>query len=185
MSKITVTGRLISNMHKAKTSTEYPDRGARHSVMVVLDSKSAAKLKAQTQAFIKEEWPKGTPNQFSNWVEREGDDPERPTFEKPFIACYSASPIPGFIKRGGKPVKLVGEELEDVIYPGCNVAVACHIYKPTKGGASVSIAADMVLFNGDNERMGGQDPDEAFKDFEDIDPDLNDADAADPFADAA
>lgn len=176
--RVTVTGRFIGGgLWEPRKTTE--DSAEKYSTCVVLNSGQASKVEKVVNAAIVEKWGNKKPSGLQIWGVREGDEEEfEASFEQEFINPKAGKPPQTLIKRGGVVEKVTEEE--DILYPGCYVAVSIGAYaydgdkkKSIKPGVSLNVRA--IMFTKDGERLGDVVNAEAeFEDFESAETDEED-----------
>jgi hypothetical protein len=136
MTKLTLTGRLVSNIFTAK---EQQTTGVhKFWAQVVLDDNQLQKLKDAKQQALKEIFGDKIPqgSGLVDYVERIGDDPEYDlTFEKHFVRASSVKPIKTYLKVSGQLSLLEKSDAAIYFYPGAYVAISLDIYGKTKAEA--------------------------------------------------
>lgn len=163
MAKVTLQGRLVSNIFKKKAQEATGKE--KYWVQVVLNDGEIEKLRAKKQEVLKEVFadkiPQGTA--LSDYLERKGDDPEYDlTFNNYFIRSSTDKPVKCYIKSSPKDFKQVGQDEAPMhFYAGAYVAVSVDIYAKTKaeaanmgGKAFISSSVRGLLFVRDGEQLG-------------------------------
>ena len=140
----------------------------KYTLNLVLNDGEEKKVESAIKAAIQEKWGGKTPAGMMQWALRKGDDPEYASFDKYYINAkantVSAKGVP--LKRPGTFIKRDGvlhtvEATDDIIYPGCFVAVEVNVYcynedKAKNMKAGVSIGFNKVLFRKHGERLTSQ-----------------------------
>jgi len=140
MGKVTVTGRLVSNIFKPKAQEQSGIE--KYWVQVVLDEGQLDKLRQQKQILLKEVFGDKIPqgSALSDYVERKGDDPEyENTFNQYFVRSSHKNPIKCYIKPSPSELKILdAEEAPRYLYAGARVAVSLDLYGKTKADAAAA-----------------------------------------------
>lgn len=163
--KVTVTGRFVGG------ALFEANEDGKHSACIVLDDGENEKVEAIRDNAIKNKWGSKVPRGLTDWTVREGDDEEyEASFDRFYInpKCPAKSAPKTVIRVAGK----IEQVDEDIIYPGCYVAVSVNAYgmdanTEKKMKASVNLGLGNVMFLRDGERLGGgSNPEDDFGDFE-------------------
>lgn len=188
MPNVVVKGRFIGGAIWAPKKTNESGK-EQYTCNLVLDDGEEKKLEDAVKAAIMEKWDGKAPPGMQNWVLRKGEDPEyEASFGRYFVNAkantINSNGVPlkapaKFVRRGGNLVQVTMDD--DVIYPGCYVAVELSVYaydgdktKNIKPGVSTSF--NKMLFIRDGERLTRQtSPEEAFEgyDSEELDADMD------------
>jgi hypothetical protein len=157
-----------------------PKGKEQYTANIVLDDGEEQKLLAAMEDVIREKWGGKPPSGLQKWAVRKGDDEEYETsFGKWYVNAKAGTvsgkgvPLarPGtFVKRDGA---LYGvEATDDVIYPGCYVAIELSVYGydgDKKNGIMPGITCgfNKVLFLKNGPRLSSQtSADTVFADFD-------------------
>lgn len=152
----TVTGRFIGGgLFQPRTQEE--GKPPRHNACVVLDEGQEDKIKLALTYARNEKWGSKKPAGLTIWGVRKGEDEE---FENSYGMSYinpKSSRLPELlVKRNGKFVQVT--EDDDLLYPGCYVAVSVEAYgydgdkaKSIKPGVSLNLRG--VMFRRHGERL--------------------------------
>lgn len=169
--KVTVKGRFVGGgLFEARQGAT--DKTAKFSACVVLNDGEDKKIDKIIQAAVKEKFPNKKPAGMQIWGVREGDDEDfEASFDQKFINPKSSKSPQTLVKREGVAHEVTQED--DILYPGCYVAVSVGAYaypadkdKGIKAGASLQVRA--VMFMKDGERLGDVvDADEEFGEIDD------------------
>ena len=184
-SKVTVRGRFIGGaLWEAKTDPQNPEKKPKFSACVVLDEGEAEKVNAIVERAVAEKWGKKIPAGMQDWGVRRGDDPEyEASYEKDFINPKSTRKPQALAKRAGMVGPVARDE--DMIYPGCRVAVSVSAYaydgdRKANIKAGVTLNCRAVMYLGKGERLDGSfdmsNADSEFADMEAEDIDVADED---------
>jgi len=163
MAKVTLQGRLVSNIFKKKAQETTGKE--KYWVQVVLNDGEIDKLRKVKQEVLKEVFEDKIPqgSGLSDYVERKGDDPEYDlTFNNYFVRSSTDKPVKCYIKHSPKDFKQVTQEEAPLhFYAGAYVAVSLDIYAKTKaeaanmgGKAFISSGVRGLLFVRDGEQLG-------------------------------
>lgn len=166
MAKVTLQGRLVSNIFKKKAQEATGKE--KYWVQVVLNDGEIEKLRKVKQEVLKEVFEDKIPqgSGLSDYVERKGDDPEYDlTFNNYFIRSSTDKPVKCYIKHSPNDFKqVVQEEAPLHFYAGAYVAVSLDIYAKTKAEAQkisvnctkpfISSGVRGLLFVRDGEQLG-------------------------------
>lgn len=172
--KVTVTGRYTGG---AIWSPKVDKQGkARCAAVVVLDPGQADLVRRACEAARKEEWADRKPPGYEEYGVRVGDDPEFDlSYEREFIRPKSTRPPKVLRKVAGHPVDVT--DADDVLYPGCLVAVSvnAYAYKGSKDDGikpGVSLNLRAVMFRGHADRLSDHvDPDAEFDGVQEVEGD--------------
>jgi len=167
--QVTVLGRFIGGgLFEARQGDE--DAVPKFSACVVLEDGEEKKIEKIRDIAVKEKLG-SKPGKYVDWTVREGDDPEYDaSYEKFFINPKAQRAIKTMIKRNGVAEPVSKED--DIIYPGCYVAISVSAYaysaNPKKRiKAGVTLNARGVMFWKDGERLDDyMNAEEEFGDFE-------------------
>ena len=166
----TVTGRFVGGgLFEARAGIE--GQAEKYSACVVLDEGQVEKVEGIIQAVIDEKWNGKAPPGLKVWGIREGDDPKYDaSFEREFINPKSSRAPKTLRREDGLMVAV--EKDDDILYPGCNVAVSVSAYgmdgdKKKGFKATISLNLRAVMFLSHGERLGDVvKADEEFEGFE-------------------
>ena len=170
LKKVTVKGRLLGGgIWKARENPNDADK-MEYSACVVLEEGQEKKIEALRDAALKKEFGNTSLKGKEDHTLRYGDDEEyEHSFEKHFInpKCREDRPHAMKVRRNGTVKDTTMEE--DLIYPGCNVAVSVSAYayqggKKFKAGVTLNLRALMFLSH--NERLSDTVNDSEFDGFE-------------------
>lgn len=173
--KTTVKGRLMGGAifkPKDQDDGKEPRYGCN---LVFEDSEQCEKIRKVCDAAIKDKWPNKKPK-VENWGVRVGDDPEYEySYGKEFINPKSKDKPQLLVKRDGV-FREVSED-DDLIYPGCYVAVSVGAFaydadKDRKSPAGVTLFVRAIMFLKHGEKL--RDHVNAQEEFADLDSDLSD-----------
>lgn len=168
--RVTVTGRYIGG----GIFEPREDAGGkeRFNAIVVLDKGQEKKVQEAIKAAQAAKWGDKKVPGLQVWGIREGDDPDyENTYGHNFINPKSTRK-PATIRKIDNTAHNV-EKDDDVIYPGCYVAVSLDAYgmdadKEKKVPATIALSLRGVMFRKNGERIGDVfNPDAEFGDFED------------------
>ncbi len=159
MTNVTVKGTFVGGgLFEPRKANDLA--AEKYSACIVLDKGEEAKVQANIDAAVKEKWAAKKPHGMQEYGSREGDDEEfEASFGKQFINPKSTRPPKTLMRDSSSMMVQVSHE-EDIIYPGCKVAVLINAYayegnkgKGIKPGVTLNLVAVMFLAHG--ERIGG------------------------------
>lgn len=157
--RVTVTGRYVGGgLFTPRNDPQNPDRTPKHSACVVLDKGQDKMVSAAVEAALSDKWGAKRPGGLQDWGVREGDDPDyEASFEKYFINPKSTK-APKILRRDGGNVYVEVGDADNVIYPGCYVAISIDAYGydgDKKAGIKPGVTLNLrsVLFRKDGERL--------------------------------
>lgn len=170
--RVTVRGRFVGGgLFEAREDPRNPDRKAKFSACIVLDDGEDKKVSEAVENALENKWGNKLPGGLQDWGVREGDDPDyEASFEKMFINPKSTKK-PAVLRRDGTTHVQV-EQKDDVVYPGCYVAVSIDAYAydgDKKGGIKPGVTLTMrsVLYRKKGERLDDYvNPDKEFEGIE-------------------
>ena len=163
MAKVTLQGRLVSNIFKKKAQETTGKE--KYWVQVVLNEGEIDKLRTVKQQVLKEVFEDKIPqgSGLNDYLERKGDDPEYElTFNNYFIRSSTDKPVECYIKSSPEDFKQCTQEEAPLrFYAGAYVAVSLDIYAKTKAEAAnmggkpfINSGVRGLLFVRDGEPLG-------------------------------
>lgn len=168
--RVTVTGRYIGG----GIFEPREDAGGkeRYNAIIALDEGQEKKVNQAVKAAKTSKWGDKKVPGLTVWGVREGDDPDfANTYEQNFINA-KATRKPSTVRKINGAVHNVERE-DDVIYPGCYVAVSIDAYamegdKAKSIPSTISLSLRGMMFRANGERIGDYvDADSEFGEFGD------------------
>lgn len=161
--RATVTGRFVGGgLFEPRLDPKNKDKAPKFSACVVLDEGQAAIIEGIRDVALEEKFGNKIPKGLQDWTVREGDDEDfEASFGKMFInpkMSNNKNKEPKRVYRDESGSHVSVEQSDDIIYPGCKVAISVNAYAYSgdqgagiKPGVTLGLRA--VMYTGEGERL--------------------------------